>query len=715
MLDIIGVGLKSYVASSRSCNITGKGCIIAPVSGQLKLNFNQINAQKITLMLKRVPGSDGEVLINGKKHTIALNKVDEVNIGGGEVSLLREKTSVGNILVVGVKVDNVVQNPVVKMTDDWYTFLKLTKSMKGIQPTDYGLFASEGAEIQGTSFISKIETDPPEAFVKKEDSIKFVYSCRIINIEKDSDPIVESFVHKPYVNSLVEKIETSTLINRHPEQLTTPIVKDIQKINSVQSIPVKPRERDALSDKLVNILEINSMNADSLSKKSHVVQYNNSVSVGRLGSFEIPVSNLRPHTTFVVIVSVSKLNGNGRMSVSLETDNGAVRSKQSIIAPSSDTKMYVTLNSARAPEFGSNYVIKISRPPNSSTGDIVVSGIRVASVVQHEIVEIAQPQEIQYKALPTDLNFRNNVKSWYDYSSTFLNQNIKHLSEYFSVLDDDNYQGNDPINANGTFVLTDTHSRVWYNRMAPNLKSSSFHFKGKAFHEKLSAPHGKLSITSINFFKPNEKVWIKEIDDTRILNQEDAVHLSGCKIIFTPSKIDMFKIKEVVPSANVYVKHLPWLYVSGNYTRQNYSVYYEINEESTVQLLNAWNSSFGKLYIIGSTLALPEFAEHVSQYMSYPDLVKLVVEARDLIYLSNSFDHKSGLIELALSHNVNLISNNHEYLNKGLLIRNNKGGVVLSQDILRALGKRKDSRNIEFNLEKYNHLVNDSISALLDM
>jgi len=695
MIAIDGLNIKTYVHSSKACSITARGCVLKAKDSSIHLAFDGINVNKCIVKLKRPPGSDGIVIINNATHTIPPNAEIGIEVKSSVLNIKRAPRPLGNILLTGVTVDESSQEQAVVMSCDWNAFLKKSRKVKGIKLTDNGLFASEYAQIIGHPNVRKIETDPPNASVTNKDTIKFLYPCRIINIEFDDDPAAPA-MDSQFVQEIASKVGHQAQYNENSE--------DVGPVVDAKNY-VKPPEVKSP----VCVFTLNNFNIQTLNKTAHIKQVGSAVRLNRMGTFEIPISSLEPYQEYTIILKLSRVDGNGKTTISLGTTAGTIREDKVILAPHRTNEMFVSFGTDKHPEFNASYCIKISRPPAAS-GAILVQSIRIMG--NNEVKPPVPQQYISLIQAPIPDAFRsdetfNVTEAWYDYKSVNLERNIQEMSRHFSVLAPEKYTAKPVLNVAAVIRLTNYNSRVWFNRMSPGFAGLEFVYHTIAYHGKRATnKNANISLCSIDFLTPNPRILLDSIPNYRKLSKENVAVLQRTKQILTPSLTNMYQLKEKLPNNQIEVCALPWVYIDGKYTRKNQSVYFEEDVRLTAQLLRAWDPKFGKLYIVGSNLVLPKWATHVSLLTPYPELLKLVLESQRLIYLSCNFHHQSGLIDLAMDSGMTVISNNHNYISKSVPIRNDIiSGMPADQSIRSALDKKVNEFGFAINVAEYNSKV----------
>lgn len=692
MIEIRGTDIRHYIASSRSCNLTQNGVIIKPTIGQITFKFS--NYTKRILKIKRMLGSDGTIIVDGVNYQLPPNRITDIEVGN-TVRLVREKRTVGSIIVVGFDLEKEPDPHVVNITEAWTSLSSRFKDIKGIELNNSGLFASSEAYINGISEIENIETEPPNSFVKKDDTIKFIYPCRIIRVQKTSDPEDGDIYNRRivYNNDLINKINKSNHVSSNIFN------------SNVENVKIKQEP--------VKILELNSLNVKHL-KGVNIKQTGPFISLGRFGEVEIPLSVMKCHEDYVIAIKCQKISGNGKFNLSITTNgsNDQSRFSKVLIAPSSSQNLYVGFNSGTLPIQGQHYCLKIERPKGASTGEFLIKGVTLS---EDRSGLYGNSNFLSYSSNSSSKSGSENIiADWYLYDKD-TNVKIKQMSEHFSILNPDIYESTNLIRLVATFGLTDIKSRHWYNRMSSSFQKLDYCYDGIAYYGKMSsALNPNIVIASVDFLPRCSDVYLQEIPNNYVFNENQVILLRNYKRIITSSMRDYYKIRPQTNKDNIQILPLPWVYIHDNYDKKNHSIYFEENEQATKRLIESWDVSFGKLYIVGSTVGTTGNIESVSQYEPYKELVKLIVESRNLIYISENYHHKSGLIDLALHSNCNIITNNHEYIGRSNIIRNNLEGLPDVVDIKKSIIKPCEIKNFNgFDYHSYNDVVTNIMKKII--
>jgi len=287
-------------------------------------------------------------------------------------------------------------------------------------------------------------------------------------------------------------------------------------------------------------------------------------------------------------------------------------------------------------------------------------------------------------------------------------------SKEFSLVTPENYEAPSTFMNSGTILPNTPSSRLWIRKIAPffpELKVSSRAFT--MFDFKQSSDDPDVIMCSLDTLIAGKRIWIEEWFD-RNLTHEQIEILRKCKTIMSPSLVNTQEILKVIPEANVIRVEKVWPMIPCEAIKHDYILYFEKEEEITNTLLAEWDEKFGKLIVVGSRLKLPKFAESVTDTSDYMTVCTLLMGAKALLDLSGNNYYKSGLIQLASSLSLPVITNNQSYLNLNntLMVKQDKTRYPTSENIRTALNK--------FILEhpktpaKYNSEYNKNLQAMLE-
>lgn len=243
-----------------------------------------------------------------------------------------------------------------------------------------------------------------------------------------------------------------------------------------------------------------------------------------------------------------------------------------------------------------------------------------------------------------------------------LNNRVRADSRDFSLITPDDYQSSTHPDIKG-IILPNTHSsKMWYKKISPlfpNFKLSNKALSMQGFAKSDAIPD--LVMCSLDNLQSHVKVWIDEWASPA-LTQEHLDIIKKCHAIITPSLINAQEIWKHLPQTNIFRISKPWPAIDVPAAGGDYFLYFEKSAELTDILLKAWDIQWGNLAIVGASSKLPTFATYVSDTESYTQIMKLMLGSKGLIDLSENNYYASGIVTLARSLNLPVLSNNCEKL-----------------------------------------------------
>lgn len=675
---------KKNILKQRHCTICSEGVKLNESNSFLHLSFDK--EEKCVIEIKRLSGSALNIIINDIPNILNPNKITKIEVKSKDIIIKRLPKSKGQILISSIKCLNEEkeksQDEIITMRRNWDSFIKSIGRVKGIKKTDNGVFASEYAELEKANDILDLETDPPNSWIRKKDKIVFTYPCRVFGIQMSGDLPLPGKRAPNFINNIIPQV-SDNIIHCQKEKENYQNKLNVQTSQVQKEPSMIFNSSNKLSKYIKNI------------EKCTIV--GNSISMSSIGKFTIPLSLLKENTKYDFFITTRKLNGNGKLGVQLATSDGNVLEGVIIITSNNNKTFKVTFGTKNIK--GKSYILSIYRPDKISNGTIIVSDLKIKS---NESVSNIKYSSFKDESVVNDLNknkkcYNNFIDEWYDYTNSKIDSNITKIFKKFSILPSDKFNVSNKIDISGVVALNDFNSKLWYNRVRSFLHKVKYtsDYKILYHNEEISNEKANVSLCSIDCVSSNERIYLSPMPNKHILTQEQLNKLKECKQIITSSFVDLFKIKTLVKDSNVILGNLPLPFVEGKYNTKDYYVYFEEDPSFTRKLINNWDKN-KKIYVIGSNLTLPNFAYHKSYLSSYKDLVKYVAESKGLIYLSNNNHHISNLIKLAESCNVAVMTNNHEYLNKHILIRNDNDNLLLDSDVKKSL-LNLYSKNNSFN------------------
>lgn len=302
-----------------------------------------------------------------------------------------------------------------------------------------------------------------------------------------------------------------------------------------------------------------------------------------------------------------------------------------------------------------------------------------------------------------------------------INNNIKENSKKFSLINPENLLLTTKFDTNGIILPLTISSSMWLKKISilfPNLKIHKKAITMQGFSKSNDTPN--IIMCSIDNININDKIWIEEWDNRKLSNK-DIDNLKQCRIIMTPSLINYHEILKLIPDANINIVGKEWPALDIKTNIKNQYIYFEKNQNLTKILLESWKDSFGKLLLVGTSINLPSFAKHISDYESYNLLFKHILESKAIIDLSCNTYYKSGILSLSKSYNIPLITNNKYQLDNNLatIIQQDKNISLYptSSNINKCINKfiSNYSENIYIFNKNYNNNINNTIKNMIGL
>lgn len=368
-MDIFGPDpqdTRHHILSSNNCIINQDGVIIK-ANGFLKVDVEPFLSSKCYLSCQRL-GGNGHVLVrNGEQNisTIVSSKVGqtiEFTIENKILEISRPQNAVGalNIVQITLSKDGEMS------PKNWKAILSKCGSYKLITLVNNKLLASEGGRI-ASEHITQLTTLPHNAFVKKGEYYKFVIPCEIteivldINTLKPQEPLFAHLSSPPAISTqpdiIGEESPTNQVINNNPP-----------KVLQAQSQTQNPF--------VYNSSHSGGIVLAQLFKVAEVTKHGDAIMLGRNSSFCLPLSNLEPNQDYIIALTAKKLNGNGKVAVSIETNTGSPRTSTITIFLLNHKKNCVTLNTGPLPAEGETYCVRVFRPEHAN-GEVLLTNLSV--------------------------------------------------------------------------------------------------------------------------------------------------------------------------------------------------------------------------------------------------------------------------------------------------------------------------------------------------
>jgi hypothetical protein len=297
-----------------------------------------------------------------------------------------------------------------------------------------------------------------------------------------------------------------------------------------------------------------------------------------------------------------------------------------------------------------------------------------------------------------------------------LSLQVAKNSKEFSMITPENYAPPVTFDTGGVIWPITLSSRMWVRKIAPlfpNLKIS-----GKAitmFDFQKSNDPPDVVMCSINGLVAYNRIWIEEWKE-ETLDETKINILRQCQTIMTPSLLNAQEILAAIPEANIQRIGKPWPIIAADPIKYDYLLYFEKDPRLTETLVSNWNDKFGKLIVVGSQIKLPPFAEFVSDTANFTEISVLLKGAKAVLDLSDNNYYISGILSLATSLSLPIITNNQAYINQANSTIIDQGSIYPASDnIHKAIDKfitESPKTPAKFN-DVYNNDINTALRKMM--
>ena len=248
----------------------------------------------------------------------------------------------------------------------------------------------------------------------------------------------------------------------------------------------------------------------------------------------------------------------------------------------------------------------------------------------------------------------------------------------------------------------------WFRKISPLFEGLKVNKQALSLQGFPSDTNTHLAMCDIyNLYDgPCTRIWIEEWANVDLTEQHIS-RLRG-KTILTPSLINAQQLIAAQSTLDVVKVPKLWPTYQATPNQQQQSIYLEKRSHLTQSLLSAWKRDWGILLVVGSSLELPDFAQHLSDTEDYATLLNFLTGSKVIIDLNDNHYYKSGILELAKGYNLPMITNNTQYLEYALntYISQDKAAnpYPSNQDIFNGLTKHFTTRaTTQLNLNYTNH------------
>lgn len=699
---------KQYISSSKAARFKGSSLEVETRYGYVKFDFSMFDqATSCAFRARRLGGNGGVAVIAGNyaKDIEVLSKSYEyisIDLAWSKIiEIKRPPQSNGNIEIVGINL--YTDDPVITTDEDmatnWRAILNNLNDFKHLRVVKDRLFAAEGAYIKCDE-VMEVQTHPPRAYTVNGTEIKFARNCEILALSVASTPRDRS-LNIPHFTA--------------PPQVSQPAqAQAMQELEAHQkvlsNIPL-PNKYNPYGNK-VEIL-YDSISDNLYARKNNDVKSadGNAVILGRRGAAIVHMSSIKPDKNYIVILHISKMNGNGKVSAHIEPmDNTSAALG---FANPGLNYMYLNVKSG-SPRPNEPYKLVVGRP-DSATGEVLIRRIMLICGL-----EIDASRQLSVGIRPSGSVGARVVGSFiYSGVSYIIDDVHLNLKSYCNF--SDKFESNLSYDkVSGTLLVKSLSGMSWYNKV-----KSSFPYV-HMFNEVSDSQHATL-LGDIGALVPAKSVYLNEFGDD-VFSERDHEVLKDMRIIFTPSQSNLDVLRSMYPDKDVRLALKGWPIINTTpipYITGDYIAVIDRNPSTTAQVLKAYdilratNANLPKLVVIGGRGEYPKDVIVTNEYLSYPKLLHILLNARCVFDIPVMTDYMSSIIHLLYSAGIPVASSNWFILNKDnclFLISDQKEGgnyIPSIENVASAFSDILDMNKIKRNTMKYNDVTFDFLRQIV--
>lgn len=399
--------------------ITAKNGRFAPnliLEGKLgKATFNLNSFGKIShinLTIFKISGN-GKLSLAGQELTIHSKSGQIVEISGYNHF---EITRINGIGEIGFsKIELLYEEPV-----NWKAIINQIGKTSMVSLQNGKLYASVGGSLPAEQ-ITSLETSPPNMYTREGSIIRFLGQCEITNITLSSTSI-------PVKTSLFEPRAAPAPIHQNPPIPTVPAKIKIKPMTN-DSPPSIENSLILFDTKTTGFSQFRANFYDGAEFLKNAGKDAAFIKSG--GSFLLPISNLLPDKSYIILINGKKLNGNGKLSVSLVSDSDQV--SQDVILTHAYADQFITL---KTNPVSSQQIYKLRFTMNFGPGEILICRVQILEAAGNTY------EPVRYTRRPLNLNnikrfvvvvpSYNNVKWCQKNIESVLNQSYEHFRLIFT-------------------------------------------------------------------------------------------------------------------------------------------------------------------------------------------------------------------------------------------------------------------------------------------
>lgn len=645
--------IRPYIKSTRNSNNINGGLVLLPRLGAVTFDFSKTSATFCTINLRRDSGN-GFLLSNSngvnQEHQITSKSVQSVSFELGPDKILqlsRSQRSCGNVIISEVLL---YEN---QSVFNWNEELKKAQDYSLLKLVGYELHATSGAFINGLGIT--IKTDPPNMVTTNGTGVKFLGPCKITHLNIVRDSVVD-----------------------------TP----------------KAEEPKLPTEGLVYSSSVNGF--DNTFCNGYATANSEGVDLNNIGAYSVPVPGISFGKYYKISVFVSRVDGNGKFMFGLApSDNFA---SYSIVPPNGKLISCVVTPT----QTNQQYFVSFWRP-GSSTGHVKITNIVVEEHNGVDSVLTRTPvgsEHINLSSTPSLAQTKPTITT-----SPVVVSGSGSLGLYREeILNGSILEAANPSYKFGRVDIS-LKPRTW---SAHNWVSKFCNFVDGVSVDSLQLTGAKKStsedsvlVTDIYNLTPSRRVLLEEfigVPDAKAIEV-----LKGSDLVGTPSLMNAQFLRHHLGNKVVQIpKYWPVFDVASK-REDSYNLLICRDADVTRELVQAYEGSGlnKKLIVVGYRGSqIP--VKFYDEFVPYPELLSLVLNADTVIDLPKNVHYYSGLLDLAFSANKNIVTTNH-WMNiskpKVTVVDSVVKNGFMAPDILGVVSAiaNQTTRNPNMDLDTYNN------------
>lgn len=605
------------IQTTKNAYVSGNLMIIQPKLGQVIFDFSSIRADTCVVRLRRDSGN-GIMMINsnglsrGHQINSRVSQSISFQLGGDRlIQIHRTNRSRGDISILDMSFYYEK-----KSAADWNNEIKKCDEYKCLRLIGDDLHASDGAYLKGN--ILHVETEPSGMFIKKDNVVKFLGSCKVIELEVEIESKQTPQEEVPVKNLEGPKVDDVKLSHKKPSS-TNPLY--IYDTNQSGFSPIFGSK-----DSVVNT---------------------GGVTLDRHGSYNIPLNGIDPNKKYSISVDVSRVDGNGKFM-------------SNILPSSSDSIVKIASNEVKtftfdvSPSSSSNYSLSVWRHP-SSKGRIRVSRVIVSGGVEAvplvEPIKTQQLRHIQDRSVPKPPESKPPESKKVQSGSppvvlSYENDSVAKMSISFA----DHYieQKQDAI----PISISTVSGMLWLSKVQKLTKNFSL------------AKKAKISICSVENIQSASKIFLDSFKESQ-LNESVIEALKKADLIFTPTEQGVSALMDRLPDNGIRCLTRVWPYVDPVIVpflnKKEFILVTNRNPAVTAHVIDSFPNE--RIVVIGARGDYPLNVVPINEYFPYAQLLWVLNRSKAVFDFHSVEDHKSGLLDLCMNLGTPVVTSSWHYMN----------------------------------------------------